>query len=50
MQLKYIQVTFDLDRFNKKIILKENVNNWPALKKGDTSVMYADAIFNSYFF
>ncbi len=50
MKFKYIPVTFDLDRFNKKIVLKENINNWPALKKGDTSIMDAEEIFNSYFF
>ena len=49
MQFKYIPVTFDLDRSNKKFILKENIKNWPALKKGDTSFMDAEEIFNSYF-
>jgi len=48
-QFKYIPVTFDLDRSNKKFILKENIRNWPALKKGHSSFRDAEEIFDSYF-
>ena len=49
LKFNYIPVTFDLDRSKKKIVLEENIRNWPAVKEGNTSLKDAEEIFNSYF-
>lgn len=48
-KFKYIPVSFDVFRSEFKFVMKENIQNWPAVKKGEISMVDATEIFNNYF-